>query len=302
MPKTTGARYFAEMIKGYGITHAFFVPTILMDALAEMDELGVQKILTHGEKAAAYMADGYARAANRPGLCMGQQIGASNLAAGLRDAYMAGAPVIAITGGPGTPGRYRHSYQEVEDFAQFDSMTKLNMQLDDVSRLPDLMRQLFRAVTTGAPKPVHLRLRGSHGQGIECEADLPLPVIENEYRAVPAYRPEPEIERVKAALAQVALTGLEEGARLQRILDAGIVPDDGLHPAPQAQDERRNARIRSHHQHVLRPEPVAAIGNRIRHHDPAARSRKAADQSGISRSERTAGHSQKMGHSGHAGA
>ena len=98
MPKTTGARYFAEVMKGYGITHAFFVPTILMEALAEMDELGIQKILTHGEKAAAYMADGYARAANRPGLCMGQQIGASNLAAGLRDGYMAGSPIIAITG------------------------------------------------------------------------------------------------------------------------------------------------------------------------------------------------------------
>lgn len=204
MPKTTGARYFAEIIKGYGITHAFFVPTILMDALAEMDELGIQKILTHGEKAAAYMADGYARAANRPGLCMGQQIGASNLAAGLRDGFMAGSPMIAITGGPATPGRYRHSYQEVEDFAQFDSMTKLNLQLDDVSRLPDLMRQLFRAVTTGAPRPVHLRLRGSHGQGIECEADLPVPIIEKDYLTIPAFRPEPELERVRAALAVLA--------------------------------------------------------------------------------------------------
>jgi len=201
MPKTTGARYFAEVIRGYGITHAFFVPTILMDALAEMDALGIQKILTHGEKAAAYMADGYARALNRPGLCMAQQIGASNLAAGLRDGYMAGAPVIAITGGPAAPGRYRHAYQEVEDFAQFDAVTKLNLQLDDVSRLPDLMRQLFRAVSTGVPAPVHLRLGGSHGQGIECEADLPAPVIEKEYAAVPAHRPQPETERVRAALA-----------------------------------------------------------------------------------------------------
>jgi acetolactate synthase-1/2/3 large subunit len=102
MPKMTGSRMFAEMLKGYGVTHAFFVPTILMDALAEMDDLGIRKILTHGEKAAAYMADGYARAKNGPGVCMAQQIGASNLAAGLRDPFMAGSPVIAITGGPGT--------------------------------------------------------------------------------------------------------------------------------------------------------------------------------------------------------
>jgi len=80
----TGSRLFAEMLQGYGVTHVFFVPTILLESLAEMDGLGIRKILAHSEKAAAYMADGYARAAGRPGVCMGQQIGASNLASGLR--------------------------------------------------------------------------------------------------------------------------------------------------------------------------------------------------------------------------
>ncbi len=105
MPRMTGSRAFAEMVKGYGVTHVFFVPTILLEALAEMDDLGVRKILTHGEKAAAYMADGYARAAGRPGVCLAQQSGASNLAAGLRDSRMAGSPVVAVTGGPATAGR-----------------------------------------------------------------------------------------------------------------------------------------------------------------------------------------------------
>jgi acetolactate synthase-1/2/3 large subunit len=188
------------MLKGYGITHVFFVPTILMDALAEMDDLGIRKILTHGEKAAAYMADGYARAKGRPGVCMGQQIGASNLAAGLRDPYMACSPVIAITGGPATAGRYRHAYQEVEDFTQFDSVTKVNLQVDDLARFPDLLRHLFRTATSGAPGPVHLRLRGSHGQGIEGEADLQ-PLIEAQFSRVPAFRPGPESERVREAVA-----------------------------------------------------------------------------------------------------
>ena len=34
-------------LQGYGVTHVFFVPTILMEALAEMDSLGIRKILTH---------------------------------------------------------------------------------------------------------------------------------------------------------------------------------------------------------------------------------------------------------------
>ena len=200
MPRMTGSRCFAEMLKGYGVTHVFFVPTILMESLAEMDDLGIRKILTHGEKAAAYMADGYARASGRPGICLAQQIGASNLAAGLRDGYMAGTPMIAITGGPATAGRYRHAYQEVEDLTQFDAVTKLNLQLDGIARLPDLVRHLFRTATSGAPGPVHLRLGGSHGQAVEGEADLE-PLVEPQFSRAPAFRPGPEPQRVVDAVA-----------------------------------------------------------------------------------------------------
>lgn len=203
MPRMTGSRLFAEMVKGYGVTHVFFVPTILMEALAEMDRLGVAKILTHGEKAAAYMADGYARASGAPGICLAQQIGASNLAAGLRDAYMAGSPVIAVTGGPSAAWRYRHAYQEVEDFTQFDGVTKLNLHLDSVARLPDLLRQAFRVATSGAPGPVHLRLPGSHGQIVEVLAELE-PLVESRYARVPAHRPRAEPESVREAAARLA--------------------------------------------------------------------------------------------------
>ncbi len=203
MPKMTGSRLVAEVFKGYGITHVFFVPTILMDALAEMDSLGIQKILTHGEKAAAYMADGYARAKGAPGVCLAQQIGASNLAAGLRDPFMAHTPLITMTGGPQTGWRYRHAYQEVEDISQFDSVTKLNLTLDDISRLPDLLRQMFRAATSGAPGPVHMRLKGSHGQGIEMDADLQ-PMVEPEFGTVPPFRPVADDARVRAAVDLLA--------------------------------------------------------------------------------------------------
>jgi acetolactate synthase-1/2/3 large subunit len=199
----SGSRVIAEMFKGYGVTHVFFVPTILMDALAEMDSLGIQKILTHGEKAAAYMADGYARAKNAPGVCLAQQIGASNFAAGLRDPFMAHTPLIAITGGPQTTWRYRHAYQEVEDVTQFDSVTKLSMNLDDVGRLPDLLRQMFRAATSGAPGPVHLRLKGSHGQNVEVDAEL-TPMVEPQFALVPPFRPVAEASRVRAAIDALA--------------------------------------------------------------------------------------------------
>src|SRR5262245_45008594 len=95
MAKTTRAQLVAEKLHGYGVTHVFFVPQILTKTLATMEPMGIRRMMVHGEKAAAYMADGFARAARRPGVCMAQHVGSSNLAAGLRDAYLAS---LCITG------------------------------------------------------------------------------------------------------------------------------------------------------------------------------------------------------------
>src|SRR5215212_5595271 len=108
MAKTTGAKLVAEMIQGYGITHIFYVPQVISKALVAMEDMNIRRVVAHSEKAAAYMADGYARAKGAPGVCLAQPIGASNLASGLRDAYMARSPVVAISGGPGGASRSRH--------------------------------------------------------------------------------------------------------------------------------------------------------------------------------------------------
>ena len=203
MGKMTGARLFAEMMRGYEVSHIFFVPAFMLKAFAEMEDMPIARVMVHGEKAAAYMADGYARASGKPGVCMAQMIGASNLAAGLRDAHMAGAPVIAITGGPTPQSRYRHAYQEVDDITQFDAVTKWSAQVDSVSRMPDLLRQAFRVATSGAPGPVHLRIQSHLGQITEQEAELDL-LVEPAYVRAPAFRPEPEMQRVRDALAAIA--------------------------------------------------------------------------------------------------
>ncbi|MDH3287223.1 MAG: thiamine pyrophosphate-binding protein [Betaproteobacteria bacterium] len=203
MPRTTGPRFVADGLRGYGVTHVFFVPQMLLETLTGMEGMGIRRVMVHGEKAAAYMADGYARASGRPGICMAQHVGASNLAAGLRDAYLACSPVIAMTGGPAPAARYRHAYQEIEDFTQFDYTTKLNARVDHIARLPDMLRQAFREATTGAPGPVHLQIGGHHAEAVLVEADLTLR-IEDEFKQVPAYRPAADASHVTAALRLLA--------------------------------------------------------------------------------------------------
>ena len=130
----------------------------------------IARIHCHGEKSAAYMADGYARASGKPGVCMAQVIGALNLAAGLRDAYLAHAPVIAMTGGRDPKTKFRKVYQEIHDVPAFEPVTKMNVTIDDVARIPDMIRQAFRTATTGrawprAPAVSRQRRPGRSGRG-----------------------------------------------------------------------------------------------------------------------------------------
>jgi acetolactate synthase-1/2/3 large subunit len=199
-----GATAVAEIMHAYGITHVFMVPAILRRTFAELERLypEIAPVATHGEKSAVYMADGYARAGRRPGVCGAQVIGALNLAAGLREPFLARSPVVAITGGRLPQTKFRQVYQEVDDGPAFEPVTKLNATVDDVTRLPDMLRQAFRTATTGSPGPVHLQLQGNEGQ-LDAQAGVLDDVVEPEFAAVPPFRPRPDDEAVRAALARL---------------------------------------------------------------------------------------------------
>ena len=200
MPKMTGARFLAETVHGSGISHVFFMPFIAPRALMEMERLGVRRIQTHGEKAAAYMADGYARARLGPGFCMAQSVGAANLAAGLQDALLACSPVIAVTGREIQINQQRHAYQEVDHRGPFSAVTKYSAYVAAPEQLPVYLRQAFRSATSGTPGPVHLDLQGLAGQMVvDAEADLEV-IIEEAYARVPPFRPEAETDKVAEAL------------------------------------------------------------------------------------------------------
>jgi len=198
--RMTGAECLADMLAGYGVTHVFMVPAVLRRTFAEMERrTKIARVHCHGEKSAAYMADGYARASGKPGICMAQVIGALNLAAGLRDAYLAHSPVIAMTGGRDPKTKFRKVYQEIDDVPAFEPVTKFNATIDEVARIPDMVRQAFRVATSGAPGPVHLQFRGNEGQLDVEEAEMEA-LVEAQFARVPPFRPEPEAAHVKAAL------------------------------------------------------------------------------------------------------
>ena len=212
-----GYHVLANMLNDYGVSHVFYMPCLAVKALAQMEDLGIRRVVTHSEKASVYMADGYARASGKPGVCLSQHIGASNLAAGLRDAKLAGAPVIALCGGPEPSTRFRHGYQDMEDLTQFECVTKSSSFIDTADRLPDLLRQSFRAATTGAPGPVHLGFRGRIGQVVEEDLD-DQGLTEERFSQVPPFRPQPEENDVEAAIEK-----LTEATKPVIVVGGGVV-------------------------------------------------------------------------------
>lgn len=214
-------------MKAFEVDCIFFVPEIALPALVAMEEHGILRVMTHGEKAAVYMADGYARASGKVGVCMAQNVGAANLAAGLQDPYLAGSPVLAVTGGPTPAGRYRNVYQEIDAFRMFEPVTKFNAVVEAPGRLPDLLRQSFRTATTGEPGPVHLEIPGATGLALETEFELTGDgeLGEPTFARSPAFRFEAGVDSIREALRLLA------AARKPLLIAGGGVTASG------AQDE-----------------------------------------------------------------
>src|SRR4051812_38482764 len=162
-----GAEWLARALAGTGMSHVFFVESVMRRTLLALSDLGVKPILSHSEKAAAYMADGYARVSGRPGICMAQSVGAANLASGLQDSWLGRAPVIAFTGHKEPSFQHRNSYQEIPHAPLFSAVTKFSSPVLSTSELPRLLRLAWRACLADTPRPTHLDFNGLQGDVIE---------------------------------------------------------------------------------------------------------------------------------------
>ena len=200
MSEMSAARFIAHTLAAYEASHIFFVPAILSRTLVELERhTDITRIMTHGENSAAYMADGYARVSGKPGICFSQCIGAANLAAALRDPYLACSPMVVLTGGPYSDQRHRHSYQEIDDFSLFGPVTRYSARVEDAGQLPEMLRQAFRSATSGCPGPTHLELAGHLGELENQIGDFELQ-IEAQHSRIPAWRPPADSKSVKSVV------------------------------------------------------------------------------------------------------
>ena len=195
----SGSKFISETFKAYEVDCVFFVEAIFRDALREMAKLGIKRVMAHNEKAAAYMADGYARASRKPGIVMCQSVGAANLAAGLQDAFLNGTPVIGISGHRPPLEQYRNPYQEIYHPPLFQSVTKFHCAAVDINQLPHLLPQLFREASAPPSAPVHMDVAGLMGEFETDACEFPIKA-NRQFLKSPAFRPVAEEDNLKFVL------------------------------------------------------------------------------------------------------
>lgn len=151
-----GAQMIVECLKAEGVTTVFGYPGAAIcpvyDALYDSD---ICHVLVRQEQNAAHMANGFARAGGRPGVCIATSgPGATNLITGIATAYMDSIPMVAITGQVNLEQLGRDSFQEADITGACASFTKHSYLVKDTRDIPRVMKEAFYIASTGRPGPV----------------------------------------------------------------------------------------------------------------------------------------------------
>ena len=156
-----GAHWLAAALAAEGVDTLFGYPggTIMpfYDALhaAAQGPQPLKHILVRHEQAAAFAANGYARASGRVGVCVATSgPGASNLVTGIADAMLDAVPMVVITGQVPTTLMGTDAFQELDVFGMTLPIVKHSFLVRRVDELPEVVREAFRLARGGRPGPV----------------------------------------------------------------------------------------------------------------------------------------------------
>ncbi|MBX2860345.1 MAG: biosynthetic-type acetolactate synthase large subunit [Vampirovibrio sp.] len=152
-----GAKVFFECLRKEGVDTIFGLPggVILPIYEALPDYPDIRHILVRHEQCAAHMAEGYARTAQKPGVCLATSgPAATNLITGLTDAFYDSVPVVAFTGNVPTFMLGNDAFQEADIVSMTRACTKHNVLVRTIEELPQAIHEAFHVATTGRPGPV----------------------------------------------------------------------------------------------------------------------------------------------------
>jgi acetolactate synthase-1/2/3 large subunit len=201
-PTLTGAEILWATLAGEGTTTVFGYPggaiLPIYDALRKFPT--IHHVLVRHEQGASHMADGYARASGRPGVCMATSgPGATNLVTGIATAMLDSIPLVAITGQVSSKVLGSDAFQEVDITGITLPITKHNFLVTRAEDIAPAVREAFQIARSGRPGPVLV--------DITKDAQQASTSFDFDAAAPPAYRPHPMLDAssssIRAAIALI---------------------------------------------------------------------------------------------------
>jgi acetolactate synthase-1/2/3 large subunit len=194
-PNLTGSEILWATLAGEGVTTVFGYPggAILpvYDALRKFPT--IHHVLVRHEQGAAHMADGYARASGRPGVCLATSgPGATNLVTGIATAMLDSVPLVAITGQVSSKVLGTDAFQEIDITGITLPITKHNFLVTRAEDIAPIVREAFQIALSGRPGPVLV--------DITKDAQQASAIFDFDAAAPPAYRPHPMLRAESAAM------------------------------------------------------------------------------------------------------
>jgi acetolactate synthase-1/2/3 large subunit len=156
-----GGQLLVRELLTHGVQHVFCVPgesfLAVLDALHDAPQIAVT--VCRQEGGTAMMAEAQGKLTGQPGICMVTRgPGATNASAGIHIAMQDSTPLILFVGQIERGMREREAFQEVDYRAVFGKLAKWVTEIDDVSRIPELVSRAFHIATSGRPGPVVIAL------------------------------------------------------------------------------------------------------------------------------------------------
>ncbi|HEV8388733.1 MAG TPA: 5-guanidino-2-oxopentanoate decarboxylase [Dongiaceae bacterium] len=158
-----GGHAAIALLEAYGVDTVFGIPGVhTLELYRGLADRKMRHVGVRHEQGAGFMADGYARASGRPGVCcLITGPGLMNAATPIGQAYSDSVPVLVLASVNDSDdlGKGRGRLHEITDqHAAIQPLTGLTRTIRNAAELPEAMVEIFRLFETGRPRPAVLNL------------------------------------------------------------------------------------------------------------------------------------------------
>ena len=201
--KMKGARIILEMLKLHEVRHIFGLPgeTTLGWYREWLTFPGIEHILTHDERAAAYMAEAYAKVTGRVGISEAPSPGGGHPVPGVIESFTGSVPTICFTSDIPFNKDKRNMLSGFDQNKLYSAITKESILVTAATDIPFLIRRAFRVALSGRPGAVHIRVpMDIYEEEVEVDDLYADPCMAQ----WPAYRPVADFSQIARAIELLA--------------------------------------------------------------------------------------------------